>query len=260
MTNTSLIDAENLCREIHSKAKYIMGGKEYPYYEHCFMVAKIVKESVKEDIDMDYCLKLCYLHDSVEDTEITPEYLNEHFGKDVMDGVVALSKDKSVPYEKQIEDSVRRIKELGKKEVAIVKMADRTCNISEILDYWSREKYDRYLSEARLIESELGDFSPSMKNRLDSQIKKCESQLKEKKFMKYLKVDNNLYAYDTNSGLDLRYLEVDNDWDLSEVPFKELSKKENAEVLSEKQAMEITGGHPPYQFIEEFEKGLQLLG
>lgn len=173
--------AKSLCLKIHSNAKYIIGGKELPYYEHCFMVAKIIQDNVKEPVNMDYCLTLAYLHDSVEDTEITPEYLKENFGEDVMNGVFALSKDKSIAYENQIADSVKRIKLLGKSEVAIVKMADRTCNISEILDFWSDEKYVRYLKEAKFIKDELGIFSPSMAKRLENQIEICRKNLKSKR-------------------------------------------------------------------------------
>ena len=108
------------------------------------MVAKFIETYAEKDIDFDYAYKLAYLHDSIEDTEITYDYLLDNFGKDVADGVFALTKNKEVPYENQIADSVSRIVNLGKREVAITKMADRCCNLLEVLNTWSNEKYEKY--------------------------------------------------------------------------------------------------------------------
>lgn len=176
-----VLKAKELCEKIHSNAFYILGGKKVPYYEHCFMVAKFIETYAEKDIDFDYAYKLAYLHDSIEDTEITYDYLLDNFGKDVADGVFALTKNKEVPYENQIADSVSRIVNLGKREVAITKMADRCCNLLEVLDTWSNEKYEKYICDAELILENLKVFSKGLSDFLQQKIDNAKQKLSMKK-------------------------------------------------------------------------------
>lgn len=172
--------AKKLCKKIHTNAVYILFDEEKPYYEHCFAVAEIIKTHVKEKIDFDYACTLAYLHDSIEDTDVTYDYLLKEFGKNVADGVFALTKNKEIPYENQIEDSVVRIKKLGKNEVAITKMADRSCNLLKIPDFWSYEKAKHYLQDAMLIYDELKFSSSSLANFLNSKIEAYREQIKDR--------------------------------------------------------------------------------
>ncbi len=175
-----MIKAKNLCKKIHANAVYFFFDEEKPYYEHCFAVAEIIKNRVNEKIDFDYACTLAYLHDSIEDTDVTYDYLLEEFGKDVADGVFALTKNKNVAYENQIADSIDRIKKTGKKEVAITKMADRTCNLLKIPDFWSYEKAEHYLQDAMLIYDNLKFASSSLAEFLSLKIEAYKGQIKDR--------------------------------------------------------------------------------
>lgn len=190
----NVIKAKNLCKKIHAKAVYVLFDEEKPYYEHCYAVVEIIKKYVKENINFEYAYKLAYLHDSIEDTDVTYDYLLENFGKDVADGVFALTKNKDIPYENQIEESIGKIKKLGKREVAITKMADRACNLLKIPDFWSLEKAEHYLQDAILIYDNLKFASLSLSEFLNLKIEKYKVYINDKlNKWKLLKKSNFLF-------------------------------------------------------------------
>lgn len=105
-----------------------------PYFTHPEYVAGLV-DSEEEKI-------VAYLHDTVEDTDVTPEEIRDVFGDRIADALALLTHDPKVPYF----DYVREIK---KDPLArAVKLADLTHNslISRIpqpteADYRRLEKY-----------------------------------------------------------------------------------------------------------------------
>lgn len=76
--------------------------------------------------------------------------------------------------------------------------------------------------------------------------------------MKYYKLGKSLYAYDSASSLVMEYDEVEWEWDLADFTIYELENKTNAQNISEKEAMEITGGHPPFQFLKEYLANMKM--
>lgn len=106
------------------------------------------------------------LHDVVEDTEYTYEDILERFGKEVAEGVQALTKNTGLPTkEDQMKDSLFRIKQQPY-EVWIVKMADRITNIYYPPYYWQNDKILSYLKESELIYNELREANPLLAERL----------------------------------------------------------------------------------------------
>jgi len=69
--------------------------------------------------------------------------LEDRFGKAVTDGVKALTKNESLPKDRQMSDSLHRIK-LQPSEIWAVKLADRITNLQPPPAYWSREKIPNY--------------------------------------------------------------------------------------------------------------------
>ncbi len=126
------------------------------------IVANIIKLRAEPELDLDYAMTVAYLHDTIEDTKTTYEDIKNIFGKDVADGVLALTKDKSLSHEEKLDDSLSRIKKLGRREVAAVKIADRICNLFEIPVHWSKQKAQNYIEESIKIEKTLGYASPRL--------------------------------------------------------------------------------------------------
>lgn len=138
------------------------------YLTHVVGVASNVLEAYengKKDFDLDYALKLALLHDTIEDTGVTYEAIEEKFGKDVADGVSALTKNDSLDKSLKMMDSINRIK-VSKKEVAIVKLADRVYNLRCAPKGWSKEKQIGYQKEGKLIYDELGFANEYLSNKL----------------------------------------------------------------------------------------------
>jgi len=110
------------------------------------------------------------LHDTIEDTLVTYEFLKEEFGLAVADGVLALSKNPRFPTkDEQIRDSLRRIKQQPK-EVWMVKLADRIANLSYPPHHWNNKKILSYRDEAIVIHTELHTASAVLAQRLKKRI------------------------------------------------------------------------------------------
>ena len=135
------------------------------YITHCVAVADSLIEW-RMDLPT-ICAGL--LHDTIEDTGATREDIAAEFGAAVADGVVALSKDKHLPKDQQMADSLERIKRQPR-EIWIVKLADRTVNMEPAPATWSPEKRIAYRAQANLILEELGGASPALAARLRDKI------------------------------------------------------------------------------------------
>ena len=76
-------------------------------------------------IDEDLALQCAVLHDVLEDNSATSEKLLEHFYRQVVEGVIALTKNANLPVKgTQMDDSLSRILNQPR-EIWMVKMADR---------------------------------------------------------------------------------------------------------------------------------------
>jgi len=153
-------------------------GQEYPgapgipYILHLSSVAAEVIASVAvEPTDRaDLAVTCALLHDSVEDTDVTPAQVAARFGEDVAAGVSALSKSPGLPKAEAMADSLARIRACPG-AVWRVKLADRICNLQAPPHYWSQEKCRRYRAEAGTILAALGEASPYLAARLAGKIR-----------------------------------------------------------------------------------------
>lgn len=123
----------------------------------------------KKSVDLEKVIILALLHDTIEDTGATYEEIKREFGEDIAIGVLALTKDESVPYDERMKDSLKRIKAQSL-EVSIVKLSDRIFNLKDVPLQWDESKVNQYRSQAQLILDELGNANEYLANRLKSKI------------------------------------------------------------------------------------------
>jgi (p)ppGpp synthase/HD superfamily hydrolase len=117
----------------------------------------------------DLALQCALLHDTIEDTKVQFSDIEKSFGRDVAQGVLALTKNTELDKELRMRDSIERIK-LQPKEIWIVKLADRITNMASAPSHWSRDKIIDYKSEADYILKSLGSASPFLEDRLKTKI------------------------------------------------------------------------------------------
>lgn len=147
-----------------------------PYIGHVFEVfGECTKACLQEEIDVDwnYLMMVALLHDTLEDTDCSYSEISAMFGKPVADGVMALTKNTSLDYEKQIEESLTRIVKQPK-EVSLIKMADRIVNMQDTPVEWSHTKRKQYKIDAVKILNTLGKNSKILSFRLQDKINKYE--------------------------------------------------------------------------------------
>ena len=160
------IDAYRFAAEAH-RGQIFPGTDGLPYVMHVSMVAMEVMTALAlETFEApDLAVQCALLHDTIEDTGVSPEDLEGRFGAAVAAGVAALSKDPSLPKPEQMADSLRRICQQPR-EVWIVKLADRISNLQPPPARWSKEKRTRYRDEAENILDALGPASPYLAARM----------------------------------------------------------------------------------------------
>lgn len=141
-------------------------GQRIPYINHLASVAAEVLWGLDADDDLDLALSCALLHDVIEDTPTRFEEVRERFGAAVAEGVLALSKDATLPSRTaQMEDSLRRIR-CQPREIWAVKLADRISNLYHPPFYWGPERIEAYKAESELILAALGDAHPRLAARL----------------------------------------------------------------------------------------------
>lgn len=178
-----LQDVWQLASNLHDGQKYggQKKGQQVEYINHIGSVTFEIIKAVEIDttLNSDLSIKCAVLHDTIEDTKLSIEEVENRFGKNVAEGVLALTKkeqDNSI--NDKMLDSLNRIKQQPK-EVWVVKMADRICNLYAPPFYWSNKKRKSYLEEAKTIHNELKDGSTYLANRLLEKIEKYNSFIDE---------------------------------------------------------------------------------
>ncbi len=165
------IRAWTFAADAHGNQK--VPGTDHPYIHHIGLVAmEAMAASVRENTnDPDLLVACALLHDTIEDTHVTYEDIKQGFGGEVADGVLALTKDPSLPSaEARMADSLSRIRQQPR-PVWMVKLADRITNLQPPPGHWDGARIEAYRKEAALILSELGAASAYLSTRLARKIK-----------------------------------------------------------------------------------------
>ena len=117
-------------------------GEQFAYLRHIGAVMLEVQQALlfRPELNQQLALICAILHDSLEDTELTAAEIEALFSPEILAGVQALTKDETLPDKpSQMQDSLDRILQQPA-EVAMVKLADRICNLSPPPHYWNTDK------------------------------------------------------------------------------------------------------------------------
>lgn len=130
-------------------AHYAHYGQKYaggPYTDHLEAVAEMVCDISKPSEDLSSLVCVAWLHDILEDTRTTKEDLiSEGFSQEVVDAVVAITKEKGYDYSAYI--SRIRTNNLALR----VKKADTLCNLTQSVKEGSPRRIKKYTKQLQLL-------------------------------------------------------------------------------------------------------------
>jgi (p)ppGpp synthase/HD superfamily hydrolase len=141
--------------------------EETPYINHPINVALTLIETGNED--NNDLLVAAVLHDTIEDTQTTPEEIEQQFGATVLGLVLEVTDDKNLPKEERKRLQVVHAphkSSLAKK----LKLADKSCNVYDIVNHppgnWTIERKLNYLTWAEDILLGLTGTNPPLEEHL----------------------------------------------------------------------------------------------
>jgi len=123
-----------------------------PYINHPIALASVLcHEAVVLDIEV-ICGAL--LHDTVEDTDTTPEEIDAQFGATVRQIVMDVTDDTALPREVRKQLQVEHAVQACEK-AKLVKIADKICNLRDMVDRppadWSLGRKQEYFDWAKAV-------------------------------------------------------------------------------------------------------------
>lgn len=161
----ALIKAKLLAIQAHSGQLRKL-SKE-PYIIHLFRIDEHITKLLKQSPELDKIRQIAYLHDTIEDTWITYEFLQKEFGKEIADAVKALTKLKQ---KKENELYLKQLKNASD-IVKLIKLFDIYDNIN---DKFQGDKWPLFLRKIKTITTNL---------ELKENIYKKEFELLKKKIL-----------------------------------------------------------------------------
>ena len=175
--SSAILAALNFAAQKHSRQRR-KDLEASPYINHPIAVAEVLSR-IGGITDL-LTLQSAILHDTIEDTETTPEELEENFGPKVRLIVQELTDNKSLPKQErkrlQVEHA-RNLSAAGK----LIKIADKICNVSEITATqpaeWPLQRKLEYLDWAEKVVSGCRGCNPALEEHFDAVLKKGRESL-----------------------------------------------------------------------------------
>ncbi|XP_038622944.1 guanosine-3',5'-bis(diphosphate) 3'-pyrophosphohydrolase MESH1 [Tachyglossus aculeatus] len=161
-----LVDAADFAARKHRRQRR-KDPEGTPYINHPIGVAQILtQEAGITDVQV---LQAALLHDTVEDTDTTPEELERRFGAQVRGLVEEVTDDKTLP---KLERKRRQVESAGRSSrgAKLVKLADKLYNLRDLRRCtpvgWSEQRVQEYFEWAAQVVRGLRGTNPQMEAAL----------------------------------------------------------------------------------------------
>jgi (p)ppGpp synthase/HD superfamily hydrolase len=149
-----------------------------PYINHPIEVAEVLSRI--GGITELPTLQAAILHDTIEDTETTPQELDEHFGQEVRLLVQEVTDDKSLPKQERKRLQVEHASNLSM-HAKLIKIGDKICNVSGITPTqpaeWPLQRKLEYLDWAEKVVAGCRNSNPDLEQHFDAVLKKSRESL-----------------------------------------------------------------------------------
>lgn len=161
--------AKEFALKYHKDQKY---GFNRPYYYHLSKVADIVKSyGIEAQI-------MAYLHDVVEDTEVTTEQVEEHFGSYIALCVGILTNELGANRKERVSKTYEKMSKIkGNLSMAlIVKTADRLVNMQQSVEDKNENLLKMYRREYEAFKTAV--YREGLCDELWQQLGECSPPIK----------------------------------------------------------------------------------
>ncbi|MDP6962646.1 MAG: HD domain-containing protein [Planctomycetota bacterium] len=127
----------------------IRRGSKLPYIVHPIRVALLLLEVAEQSNAAVICAAI--LHDVLEDSNIPEDEIEDIFGSQVLDMVVALTHPQNKDGESNFERNKRMFENMrwADRDVQIIKSADRLDNLTTAHEAMGKDRLQEYLFESR---------------------------------------------------------------------------------------------------------------
>ena len=173
---SKLLQAASFAAKKHRYQKR-KGDDAEPYVNHPLEVANLLANVGKID---DYDILIAaVLHDTVEDTETTPEELTELFGARVCGYVLEVTDDKSLEKAERKQKQIEHAPHLsaGAKQI---KLGDKISNITDVTNNppagWSRERKIEYIDWGTRVVAGLRGVNEDLESYFDETVRRARAK------------------------------------------------------------------------------------
>jgi GTP diphosphokinase / guanosine-3',5'-bis(diphosphate) 3'-diphosphatase len=173
----TILNAVRFAADKH-RAQRRKGAEEIPYVNHPIEVAELLwRVGGVRSVSV---LAAAILHDTLEDTDATPEELDREFGAEVRRLVEEVTDDKSLPKQRRKELQVEHAphKSAGAKAV---KLGDKICNVRDVAfsppAEWPVERRREYLDWSERVVAGLRGTNPALEAHFDEMLARARAAL-----------------------------------------------------------------------------------
>ncbi len=139
-----------------------------PYINHPIALANVLTR--EGGVTEPEVLAAALLHDTLEDTQTTPEELRAAFGEAIARIVEEVTDDKNLLKADRKRLQIEHAATISR-EAKLVKLADKICNVRDVADHppakWDLARRREYFEWARMVVDRLRGVHPELEKRFD---------------------------------------------------------------------------------------------
>ena len=139
-----------------------------PYINHPIALANVLCH--EGGLSDEVVLAAAILHDTLEDTQTTPDELRQAFGDRIASIVEEVTDDKMLPKTERKRLQIEHASAISR-EAKLVKLADKICNVRDVADHppakWDLQRRLEYFDWAKAVVDGLRGTHPALERRFD---------------------------------------------------------------------------------------------
>lgn len=172
-----LLKALRFASQKHSDQRR-KNAKASPYINHPIQVAQILWDVAGARDET--LLIAAILHDTIEDTDATPDQIKTEFGEEVLALVLEVTDDKSLPKQTRKRLQVEHAPHKSYK-AKLLKLADKISNVGDIINWpprdWSLERRQEYLLWTEKVVAGLRGVNEMLERQYDDLLTQGKASL-----------------------------------------------------------------------------------